>query len=140
MSYDPDFDFGEDLDDMSPAEVHDAWEGATNLDAGELRDAKQSERNDVYLERASGNQEANPPIEGGPLEDAIHLAETPASEWGPDEKTEAIEAINFGRRTVPQFDQDEGEALLPDESPRVHKGEMALIRWAFDPAPDDGFP
>jgi len=140
MSFDPDFEFDEDLEDMSPGEVHDAWEDATNLDAPELRAAEGSERNDVYLERASGTQGENPPIEGGPLDDAIQLAETPASEWGPDEKTEAIEAINFGRRTVPQFGQDEGEALLPDEAPRIHKGEMALIRWGFDPAPDDEFP
>jgi len=137
----PDFDFDEDVDDMSPSEVHDAWEDVTNLDAGELRAVKDSRRNDVYLDRAEGNQgDDNPPIPGGPLDDAIHLAETPADEWGADEKAEAEEAFNFGARTFPQFAQDEGEPLLPDESPRIHKGEMALIRWGFDPDPSDSFP
>jgi len=95
----------------------------------------------VYLDEAEGNQgDDDPPIPGGPLDDAIHLAETPRGEWGADERAEADEAINFTKRTLPQFDDEEGESLLPDEQPRVHKGEVALQRWAIDPVPDDEFP
>jgi hypothetical protein len=96
--------------------------------------------NEVYLEKAEGNQTENPPIAGGPLEDAIHLASTPRDEWGADERAEAEEALNFGARTFAQFDQDEGEPLLPDEEPRIHKDEISLQRWGFDPKPGDDFP
>jgi len=70
---------------MSPARAHDAWEEMTNLDLPELRDVRDSERNERYLDRAEGNQtDDNPPIPGGPLSDAITLAETPRDEWGAD--------------------------------------------------------
>jgi len=130
-----------DIDEMAPAEAHDAWSEMTNLSLDELREVRESERNEVYLDRAEGNQgDDDPPIPGGPLDDAIHLAETPREEWGPDERAEAAEAENFLNRTLAQFDQDEGEALLPDEEPRIHKDEMSIIRWGFDPAPEDEFP
>jgi len=137
----PDTDFETDTEDLSPAEAHDRWESVTNLDAGGLRRLQASERNDIYLDRAEGNQgEDDPPIPGGPLEDAIHLARTPRDEWGPDERAEADEAINFLSRWRADFDQDAGEALLPEEPPRVHKDEIAGMRWGFDPAPEDEFP
>jgi len=63
------FDF--DIDEKSPQEAHDAWTEMTNLDADELREVKQSKRNDIYLDRAEGNQGDDPPIAGGPLDDAI---------------------------------------------------------------------
>jgi len=133
------FDF--DIDEMAAAEGHDAWSEMTNLDADELRAVRESERNEVYLQRAEGNQgDDDPPIPGGPLDDAIHLAETPREEWGADERAEAAEAENFLNRTLAQFDQNEGEALLPDEEPRIHKDEMSIIRWGFDPEPEDQFP
>lgn len=133
------FDF--DIDEKSPQEAHDAWTEMTNLDADELREVKQSKRNDIYLDRAEGNQgDDDPPIAGGPLDDAIHLAETPRDEWGEDERAEAAEAENFLNRTLAQFGQDEGEPLLPDEQPRIHKGEQSLIRWGYDPAPEDEYP
>jgi len=141
MTYTPNLEFETDIEDLSPAQAHDRWEEVTNLQEDDLRALKQSERNDVYLDRAEGNQRAdNPPIPGGPLEDAIHLASTPRDEWGVDERTEADEALNFLRRSVPQFDDSDGKALLPDTPPRVHKGEISLMRWGVDPKPDDGFP
>jgi hypothetical protein len=141
MTYAPDLDFEEDIEDLSPQQAHDRWEDVTNLQADDLRAVQDSRRNDIYLDRAEGNQgDDNPPIPGGPLDDAIHLASTPRSEWGPDERTEADEALNFLSRTLPQFDDDEGEPLRPDVEPRVHKDEMSLIRWGVDPNPDDGFP
>jgi len=77
MTYTPDPEFETDIEDLSPAEAHDRWEEVTNLQENELRALKESERNDVYLDRAEGNQGAdNPPIPGGPLDDAIHLAST----------------------------------------------------------------
>ena len=137
----PDTGFQTDTEALSPGEAHDRWEDVTNLQADELREVKQSERNDVYLERAEGNQgDDDPPIPGGPLDDAIHLAETPRDEWGADERGEADEAINFLSRWRSDFGQSEGDALLADEEPRVHKDEMSGIRWGFDPAPDDQFP
>jgi hypothetical protein len=137
----PDVDFDTDTETLTPQEAHDRWEDVTNLDAPELRAVEDSERNDIYLDRASGNQgDDDPPIEGGPLEDAIHLAETPRDEWGADERAEADEALNFLSRWEADFAQDEGEALLPEEEPRIHKDELSGIRWGFDPAPGDEFP
>lgn len=136
----PDVDFDTDTEALTPQEAHDRWESVTNLDAPDLRAVKDSERNERYLDRASGNQgDDDPPIEGGPLEDAIHLAETPRDEWGADERAEADEALNFLSRWEADFSQEEGEALLPEE-PRVHKDELSGIRWGFDPAPGDEFP
>lgn len=141
MTTDPKVDFRQDIGSMDPAEAHDAWEEMTNLDAPALRELKDSKRNKVYLDKAENNQGSdNPPIEGGPLEDAIHLAETPRSEWGADERAEAEEARNFIARNEPQFDQDAGQPLLPGEEPRIHKDEIANMRWGWDPAPDDSFP
>jgi len=137
----PDTDFETDTEELSPAEAHDRWESVTNIDADALRRLQNSERNDIYLGRAEGNQgEDDPPIPGGPLEDAIQLATTPRDEWGPDERAEADEAINFLSRWRADFDQDAGEALLPEEPPRVHKDEIAGMRWGFDPTPEDEFP
>jgi hypothetical protein len=141
MTERPTLDFDTDIGEMSPARAHDAWEEMTNLDGGELREVRDSERNGVYLDRAEGNQtDDNPPIPGGPLSDAITLAETPRDEWGPDERAEAEEARNFLARTLPQYEEDQGTALIEDQSPRIHKNEMSLLRWGFDPEPDDGFP
>jgi len=137
----PKTDFETDIEELSPGEAHDRWESVTNLDAEGLRDLKASERNDRYLDRAEGNQgDDDPPIPGGPLEDAIHLATTPRDEWGREERAEADEAINFLSRWRADFDQSDGDALLPDEAPRVHKDEIAGMRWGFDPAPEDEFP
>jgi len=141
MTERPTLDFETDISEMSPAHAHDAWEEMTNLDLPELRDVRGSERNERYLDRAEGNQtDDNPPIPGGPLSDAITLAETPRDEWGPDERAEAEEARNFLARTFPQYEEDQGTALIEHESPRVHKNEMSLLRWGFDPEPSDGFP
>jgi len=41
---------------------------------------------------------------------------------------------------VPQYGPDEGEPLIPDEKPDIHRGEMALATWGFDMEPDDSFP
>jgi hypothetical protein len=137
----PDTDFETDTEALPPAEAHDRWERVTNLDADGLRDVKQSERNDIYLNRAEGNQGGDdPPIPGGPLEDAITLAETPRDEWGREERAEADEAINFLSRWRADFEQSEGEPLRPDVEPRIHKDELAGMRWGFDPAPGDEFP
>jgi len=137
----PDTDFERDTEALPPAEAHDRWERVTNLDADGLRDLKASERNEVYLGRAEGNQgDDDPPIPGGPLDDALHLATTPRDEWGHEERAEADEAINFLSRWRADFEQDAGSPLLPEESPRVHKDEIAGMRWGFDPAPGDEFP
>jgi len=70
----------------------------------------------------------------------IHLLET--EDWGDEELAEADEWQNYGKRTLPQFGADEGEPLRPeaDDGAEIHKGEMALLTWGFDMAPEDGFP
>jgi len=69
MTYTPNLEFETDIENLSPAEAHDRWEEVTNLQENDLRALKASERNDVYLDRAEGNQGAdNPPIPGGPLD------------------------------------------------------------------------
>jgi|APHM01.1.fsa_nt_gi hypothetical protein len=141
MTETPTLDFEKDIEDMSPARAHDAWEEMTNLDAPELRDLRDSERNERYLDMAEGNQtDDNPPIPGGPLSDALELATTPRDEWTKDHRAEADEARNFLARTFPQYEEDQGSALIEDEDPRVHPNEISLQRWAFDPEPGDGFP
>jgi len=124
---------------MSPEEAHDAWEDLVNINQSGLEKVKRSKRNKEYLDKAEGNQEENPPLEGGPLEDALTLAKTPRDEWTKKHRKEAEEASNFLARTFPQFEQSEGESLIDDE-PKIHKDEMSLIRWGFDPDPSDGFP
>jgi hypothetical protein len=137
--YRPDLDFETDTEQLTPAQTHDRWERVTNLDTPELERLEDSKRNEVYLERASGNQDQdNPPLPGGPLEDAQTLAETPRDEWTSEHRAEAEEAINFLSRTLPQFEQSEGEALI-DDGPKIHKDELSIARWGVDVAPEDDF-
>jgi|APHM01.1.fsa_nt_gi hypothetical protein len=141
MTETPTLDFGKDIEEMSPARAHDAWSEMTNLGLSELREVRDSERNDRYLDRADGNQDSdNPPIPGGPLSDAITLAETPRDEWTEKHRKEADEARNFLARTFPQYEPDQGTALIEDESPRVHKNEMSLLRGASTPNPTTSSP
>jgi len=133
-------DFPEkDMEKMSPQEAQDYWEELVNINQSGLEKVKKSKRNKIYLDKAEGNQEKNPPLEGGPLEDALTLAKTPRDEWTKKHRKEAEEASNFLARTSAQFEQSEGEPLI-DEEPKIHKDEMSLIRWGFDPDPSDGFP
>jgi len=134
----PDFP-DKDIEKMSPEKAHDAWEDLVNINQSGLEKVKSSKRNKVYLDKAEGNQEKNPPLKGGPLEDALTLAKTPRDEWTKKHRKEAEEASNFLARTSEQFEQSEGEPLIDDE-PKIHKDEMSLIRWGFDPDPSDGFP
>jgi len=140
MAYNPDLDFEIDTEELTPQRAHDRWEDVTNLDTPELEELEDSRRNELYLDAAAGNQgDDNPPIPGGPLDDAQHLASTPRDEWGPDERAEAEEAINFLSRTMPQFEQSEGEPLIEDEPPKIHKDELSIMRWGVDPNPEDDF-
>ena len=137
----PNTDFETDTEELTPGEAHDRWESVTNLQADDLRRLQGSERNARYLDAAEGNQgDDDPPIPGGPLDDALHLATTPRDEWGAEERAEADEAINFLSRWRADFEQDAGEPLRPESSPRIHKDEIAGMRWGFDPAPEDEFP
>lgn len=140
MTYDPDLDFETDLEELSPDAAKDRVDDVTNMSVADARRLKDSERFDVYNDRASGQETDDPPIPGGPTDDFIHLKTTPASEWGDDELAEADELVNYASRTVPQYGADEGEPLLSDKEPDVHKGEMALMTWGIDMEPGDGFP
>jgi len=126
------------LDGKDPEEWHDKWEDATDLDAPELRDLRDDPVHDAYLDAAEGTQgDDNPPIEGGPLDDAIHLAETPADEWGIEEAKEAEEALNWEARHGAQFDPEAGEDLVEGDGIRTNKREVAAARWGFDFDTDD---
>jgi hypothetical protein len=127
-------DFDPEVDEMSPGEAHDAWSEATNLSLDELQDLQDSEKNQRYLEAATdGREEDDGPIPGGPLADAIALASTPRDEWGPDERAEAAEATDFLDRSVSQFDESQGEDLMPGQEDREPVGEVAIERWGLDP-------
>jgi hypothetical protein len=140
MTYRPSFDFETDIEELPADEAKARVESVTNMTVTEAERLLESQRFNVYNDRASGQETEDPPIEGGPTEDFIHLMETPADEWAEDELAEADELLNYGARTVPQYGPDEGEPLLPDEDPDIHKGEMALATWGFDMEPDDGWP
>jgi hypothetical protein len=122
--------------------ILDQWQQETNMSTSDLLEVRESKRNELYLEEASGNESTDGPIEGGPLSDSIAISRAVSGEREvtDDIREEAREAVNFHARTKPQFDQSEGEALIPDEDPKIHKDEMSLLRWAFDPDPDDEFP
>jgi hypothetical protein len=140
MSYRPKTDFQTDTEQLTPQQAHDRFEKITNLDSGELERLENSRRNEIYLERAEGNQGADdPPIPGGPLADVQHLAGTPRSQYTEDERAEVDELVNFHSRTLAQFEQSEGEPLIEDEPPRIHKDEFSIMRWGVDPKPGDGF-
>lgn len=127
-------------DDTTPREAHDIWESKTDLQAGDLRDLRGDPVHDAYLDVAEGTQgDDDPPIPGGPLDDAIHLAETPADEWGTDELAEAEEALNWQARHKPQFEPDAGEDLVEGDDVRTNKREVAAARWGFD-FDDDSWP
>jgi hypothetical protein len=127
---------------MADKSIRERWQDETNMSTDQLMDLQESRRNELYLERASGNESGDKPLPGGPLEDAIAISKAVDGDRAFDEdvKAEAEEALNFFARTKPQFDQSEGEPLLEDEDPRIHKGEISLMRWGFDPDPDDEFP
>jgi len=131
-----------DQDELTPTQLHDRFESVTNLDADEMREVKSSERNRIYKERNSGA--AQPGDE--PLDDAIRLAETPASEWsdeddGFNEVAEAKELLNFVDRTATQgASREKDGAMIEEEEPHYGKQEMSLIRWGVDPFPDDSYP
>jgi|APHM01.1.fsa_nt_gi hypothetical protein len=129
-----------DLSTKTPQEAHDIWEDATDLDAPELRALRNDPFHEAYLETAEGNQgDDDPPIPGDPLDDALHLAETPRDDWGPDERAEADEALNWRDRHETQFSSTEGEDVLPDREPYVNPREVAAARWAFS-FDNDGWP
>jgi len=138
--YDPDLNFEGDTESLSPQEAHDRWESVTNLQADDLRRVRDLPEHDAYLDTASEQRQTeDPPIDGGPLEDAIHLAETPRDEWGADERAEAEEALNWASRHRPQFDKSEGEDLV-DGEPKTSKADVAGWRWGFDWRLGDGLP
>lgn len=139
--YDPELDFETDTEDLTSGQAHDRWEAATNLQLPQLREVRELEEHNAYLETASEKRQTeDPPIPGGPLDDAIHLAETPRDEWGPDERAEAEEALNWASRHRPQFDPDDGEDLTPGDGTKTTKADVAGWRWGFDWRLDDDLP
>jgi len=118
-------------DDTTPREAHDIWESRTDLDAEELRGLRGDPVHDAYLDEAEGREASDPPLQGGPLDDAITLAETPADEWTEDHKQQADEALNWRARHEPQYDPNAGEDLVEGDDVRTNKREVAAARWGF---------
>jgi hypothetical protein len=120
--------------DLTPQQLHDRIDEVTNLSADELRAFKDSDFNETYNRVKS--DAAQPGDE--PLDDAIRLLETPASEYrdmddGFNEIEEGRELLSFQRRTQAQIkSQGLGENYLTDlEVMQVR--EAASIRWGIDP-------
>jgi len=120
--------------DLTPQQLHDRINEVTNLSADELRAFKDSDFNDAYNRVKS--DAAQPGDE--PLDDAIRLLETPASEYrdmddGFNEIEEGRELLSFQRRTQAQIaSQGLGENYLTDlEVMQVR--EAASIRWGINP-------
>lgn len=135
-------DFETDTERVTPQQAHDRWESVTGLQMSDLEGLRDTAEHEAYLDNNSGQAQGddNPPIAGGPLDDAIHLAETPRSEWGADERAEAEEAINWASRHLAQFDEGDGEDLTPGDGTKTTKADVAAARWAFDFRPDDNWP
>lgn len=114
-------------EELTNNQLHDRWESVTNLTANQLERFKDSEYNEAYLEQNSSKaQEGNEP-----LNDAIMLAETPADEWGENEREEGIEALNWIDRHGAQAKDGLGENFLTDNE-NMTKREAAGIRWGVD--------
>lgn len=139
MRYDPEIP---DLpEDPTGKQVHDAVDDVTNLSVSELRDWRDSELRQEYLEAANdGKERDDGPIPGGPLDDTITLLETPADEYTEDHIGEGKELLSFVDRKLTQFDRDEGDDLMPQEHPGVHKGYAQNLNWGVDPFLGDRTP
>jgi len=139
MKYQPDIP---DLpEDPTGEQVHDAVDEVTNMTVGELREWQDSELRDEYLDAANeGKEQSDEPLPGGPLEDTITLLTTPADEYDEAHIEEGEELVNFAARTLPQFERSEGEDLLPEQHPGVHKGYAQLPNWGIDPFLGDDSP
>ncbi len=114
-------------EELSATELHDRWESSTNLSASQLRRFRDSKYNRAYKQQNSSK--AQPGDE--PLNDAIMLAETPASDWGDRERDEALEALDWIDRHGAQAEDGLGENYLTDEEDMT-KREAAGIRWGVD--------
>jgi hypothetical protein len=136
--YNPQLQFDTPDEELTPQQMHDRWEQATNLQAAQLRDLRDTPEHDAYLEQASDGRElSDGPIPGGPLDDARHLAETPRAEWTNKEYAEAEEALNYGRRHVAQYAKSDGTDLTPGDGVKTTKADVAHARWGFDLREDD---
>lgn len=122
-------------DELTPTELHDRFEAATNLSPAAADRLVESEPFAIYGEEKSGGQ---PLME--PLDDYVRLKETPADEWrdvddGFNEVEEAEELLDYVDRTAAQG-ADGTE--LGDTGHT--KQELSLMTWGVDPFPEDGFP
>jgi len=121
-------------DELTPRQLHDRIDEVTNLSADDLRAFQESDYNQAY--NMAKSDAAQPGDE--PLEDAIRLLETPASEYrdvddGFNEVDEARELLSFQRRTQAQIEsQGLGSNFLTDAE-NMQKREAASIRWGIDP-------
>jgi hypothetical protein len=111
-------------EELTTHQLHDRWEGSTNLSVSQLERFKDSEYNEAYLEQNSSKaQEGNEP-----LNDAIMLASTPADEWEEEEREEATEALNWIDRHGSQAKDGLGENFLTDNED-MQVREAIGIRW-----------
>jgi hypothetical protein len=142
MTFDiPGIDFDDDPpdDELTPGQLHDRWESATNLQADDLQRLKDHPANDRYKDTNSSKAQRG----DEPLNDALRLAETPRSDWrdvddGFNEVEEAEEALDYGRRHLAQ--DNTGDPIFTDDGVSLTRRDVADARWGFDRKPDDGWP
>lgn len=114
-----------------PLKIHEKFTDRVNMSVAELESLKDSKNYAEYQERKSGGQEGTEPID-----DAITLMETPASQWSCDddgfnECEEANELLSFTSRMSAVNRGDD----IPDTDPGVSKRDMSLMAWGVDPNP-----
>jgi hypothetical protein len=121
-------------EELSPEELHDRVTETVDLTAGELRDFRDSELNQAYLDENSEQaQDGNEP-----LNDAITLLDTPADEWrdeddGFNEVEQARELLDFHRSKGGQVNESGlGENYLTDRE-EMQRAEAQMVRWGDDP-------
>lgn len=117
----------------NPRTLHERFTDRVNMSVPELEALKDSQNYAEYQERKSGGQAGTEPID-----DAIRLLETPASQWkceddGFNECDQAQELLSFTSR---MSEVEQGDPI-PDTDPEVSKRDVSLMAWALDPNPDE---
>lgn len=118
-------------DEDSVDDVFGEFNDTVNMSPGELDAWEESENRAVYVDRKSGGQPADEP-----LDDVRRLLETPKDEWadeddGFNEVTEANEVLAFVGR---MSEAEQGEPM-PGTDPELSKRDASLLSWGRDPNP-----
>lgn len=114
-------------EELSNQELKGRLQRSTNLSVYELREFKQSEYNDAYLDQNSSQSQPG----NEPLNDMVRLLETPWHKWTRRDREDAMEALNWIRRHGAQAKDGLGENYLGVNMDMTVQ-EAAGIRWGVD--------